>query len=96
MSKPVASKTEPRSSTSRKTQGPRTKPPASSRHDPTADGALLALDPNYAAAPDMPVSVAERELTSLARRLRRRSREKAKPIAPVTAPASSPELTAEA
>ncbi|WP_437688655.1 hypothetical protein [Sorangium sp. So ce176] len=62
---PVSSKAEPRSST--KTPAPRTKRPSPPRHDATADEALLALGPTYAAAPDMPVSVAERELTSLSR-----------------------------
>ncbi|KYF78996.1 hypothetical protein BE11_10760 [Sorangium cellulosum] len=64
-SKLVSSKAEPRSST--KTPAPRAKRPSPPRHDATADEALLALDPAYAAAPDMPVSVAERELTSLSR-----------------------------
>ena len=40
---------------------------ASPAHDPTSDEALLSLDPAYTAGPDMPLSVAERELTSLAR-----------------------------
>ncbi|HTN85759.1 MAG TPA: hypothetical protein VL242_18795 [Sorangium sp.] len=40
---------------------------AAPAHDPTSDEALLALDPTYASGPDMPLSVAERELTSLAR-----------------------------
>ncbi|WP_437956879.1 hypothetical protein WME76_36740 [Sorangium sp. So ce119] len=64
-SKPVSSKAELRSST--KTPTPRTKRPGPPRADATTDEALLALDPTYAAAPDMPVSVAERELTSLSR-----------------------------
>ncbi|WP_438006552.1 hypothetical protein WME89_49615 [Sorangium sp. So ce321] len=45
----------------------KTRRPASPIHDPTSDDALLALDPAYAAGPDMPTSVAERELTSMAR-----------------------------
>lgn len=36
-------------------------------HDATSDASLLALDPSYAAAPDMPVAVAQREIASLAR-----------------------------
>ncbi|XXX76276.1 hypothetical protein WMF30_52360 [Sorangium sp. So ce134] len=50
-----------------KTPVSRTRRPAAQPHDPTSDEALLALAPTYAAAPDMPVSIAERELTSLAR-----------------------------
>ncbi|XXT18981.1 hypothetical protein WME94_53030 [Sorangium sp. So ce429] len=45
----------------------KTRRPASPIHDPTSDEALLALDPAYAVAPDIPAGVAERELTSLAR-----------------------------
>ncbi|WP_437576196.1 hypothetical protein [Sorangium sp. So ce887] len=62
-SKPTSSKVQ----SSRKTPAPRTKRPASPAHDPTSEEALLALDPIYATGPDMPVSVAERELTSLSR-----------------------------
>ncbi|WP_437569937.1 hypothetical protein [Sorangium sp. So ce542] len=64
-SNPVSSKAEPRASS--KTPAPRAKRPAAPRHDPTTDEALLALDPGYAPAPDIPLSVAERELTSLSR-----------------------------
>ncbi|XXY54978.1 hypothetical protein WME91_27985 [Sorangium sp. So ce269] len=57
---------KPRSAT--KTPASRkTRSPASPSHDAASDEALLALDPTYAAGPDMPTSVAERELTSLAR-----------------------------
>ncbi|MGK3969870.1 hypothetical protein WMF38_32180 [Sorangium sp. So ce118] len=57
---------KPRSAT--KTPASRkTRRPAAPSHDATSDEALLALDPTYAAGPDMPTSVAERELTSLAR-----------------------------
>lgn len=35
--------------------------------DPTSDAALLALPPSYARLPDIPVDVARRELSSLAR-----------------------------
>ncbi|XYH97299.1 hypothetical protein ACMHYB_57670 [Sorangium sp. So ce1128] len=62
-SKPTSSKAR----SSSKAPVPRTKRPASPAHDPTSEEALLALDPTYAAGPDMPTSVAERELTSLAR-----------------------------
>ncbi|WP_437732813.1 hypothetical protein [Sorangium sp. So ce1335] len=61
--RPTSSRTRPSS----KAPAPRTRRPAAQAHDPTADDALLALDPSYAAAPDMPVGVAERELTSLSR-----------------------------
>ncbi|KYF56442.1 hypothetical protein BE04_16060 [Sorangium cellulosum] len=59
--------TSPKPSSSGKTPVSRTKRPAAQPHDPTSDEALLALNPTYAAGPDIPVSVAERELTSLAR-----------------------------
>ncbi|WP_437576737.1 hypothetical protein [Sorangium sp. So ce887] len=62
-SKPTSSKVR----SSRKTPAPRTKRPAAHAADPTSDEALLALDPGYASAPDIPLSVAERELTSLSR-----------------------------
>ncbi|WP_437598653.1 hypothetical protein WMF28_38445 [Sorangium sp. So ce590] len=62
-SKPTSSKVQ----SSSKTPAPRTKRLASPAHGPTSEEALLALDPIYATGPDMPVSVAERELTSLAR-----------------------------
>ncbi|WP_437482095.1 hypothetical protein WME75_40150 [Sorangium sp. So ce1014] len=63
-SKPTSSKVQ----SSSKTPAPRTKRPASPAHDPTGEEALLALDPIYATGPDMPVSVAERELTSITRK----------------------------
>ncbi|WP_437306048.1 hypothetical protein [Sorangium sp. So ce388] len=57
---------KPRSAT--KTPASRkTRRASSPAHDPTSDDALLELDATYAAGPDMPTSVAERELTSLAR-----------------------------
>ncbi|WP_434044173.1 MULTISPECIES: hypothetical protein [Sorangium] len=60
--------TSSRTRSSSKTPAPKqTKRPAAQAHDPASDEALLALGPTYAAAPDMPVSVAERELTSLSR-----------------------------
>ncbi|KYF62141.1 hypothetical protein [Sorangium cellulosum] len=60
--------TSSRTRSSSKTPAPKpTKRAAAPAHDPTRDEALLALGPTYAAAPDMPVSVAERELTSLSR-----------------------------
>lgn len=66
----VKKSSNPRSSkptSSSKTPVSRTKRPAAHAHDPTTDEALLGLDPSYASAPDIPLSVAERELTSLAR-----------------------------
>jgi hypothetical protein len=35
--------------------------------DPTTDASLLALDPSYADAPDMPIAIAAQEMASLAR-----------------------------
>ncbi|MFT3770784.1 MAG: hypothetical protein QM820_35625 [Minicystis sp.] len=40
---------------------------ASKAPDPTTDAALLALSPDYAAFPDIPIAIAQRELTSLVR-----------------------------
>ncbi|AUX48100.1 uncharacterized protein SOCE26_096300 [Sorangium cellulosum] len=57
-SEPTSTKKAPASKAKRSST-----PPA----DPTSDEALLALDSTYAASPDMPASIAERELTSLAR-----------------------------
>ncbi|WP_437675226.1 hypothetical protein [Sorangium sp. So ce131] len=45
----------------------KTKRPSTPPVDPTSDEALLALDSTCAVSPDMPTSVAERELASLAR-----------------------------
>ncbi|WP_437589177.1 hypothetical protein [Sorangium sp. So ce1000] len=59
--------TSPKARSSSKTQTSTTKRPAATTHDPTTDEALLALDPGYASPPDIPLSVAERELTSLSR-----------------------------
>jgi hypothetical protein len=46
--------------------------------DPTTDEALLRLDPSHAGAPDMPVSVAQREIGSIARLAGARAKELAK------------------
>ena len=43
------------------------KPKKAAPLDPASDAALLALSPDHARAPDMPVAVARRELASLAR-----------------------------
>src|SRR5690242_19664702 len=65
--KNTSTPTSSKARSSGKTPAQKTKRPAARPHDPTSDEALLALGPTYAAGPDMPVSVAERELTSLAR-----------------------------
>ncbi|WP_437937195.1 hypothetical protein [Sorangium sp. So ce341] len=65
--KNTSKSTSPKASSSGKTPVSRTRRPAAQTHDPTSEEALLALAPAYAAGPDIPVSVAERELTSLAR-----------------------------
>ncbi|WP_437546331.1 hypothetical protein WME97_42000 [Sorangium sp. So ce367] len=59
--------TSPKARSSSRTPAATSKRPAAKPHEPTSDEALLALDSAYASAPDMPASVAERELTSLAR-----------------------------
>jgi hypothetical protein len=51
----------------------RAKSPA--RVDPTTDLALLALDASYAAPPDMPISIAQQEIASLARLAASRAKE---------------------
>lgn len=43
------------------------KPKKPSTPDPTTNAALLALSPEYARAPDIPITIAQRELASLAR-----------------------------
>ncbi|WP_437278065.1 hypothetical protein WME90_43720 [Sorangium sp. So ce375] len=62
---PDSTSRKPRSSSG--TPAAKTKRPAAKTHDPTTDEALLALDPGYASPPDIPLSVAERELASLSR-----------------------------
>lgn len=59
--------TSSKARSSSRTPAAKKKRPAATTHDPTTDEALLALDPGYASAPDIPLSVAERELTSLTR-----------------------------
>ncbi|MDC0679032.1 hypothetical protein [Sorangium atrum] len=59
--------TSSKARSSSRTPVAKAKRPAATPHDPTTDEALLALDPGYASAPDMPSGVEERELTSLAR-----------------------------
>ena len=46
--------------------------------DPTTDEVLLGLDPSFAAAPDLPVGVAQKELASLARLAKSCSKEMGK------------------
>jgi hypothetical protein len=55
------------------------KPPAERRaeSDPTTDEALLGLDPDHDAPPDMPVVIAHREIASLARLAGAREKEMA-------------------
>src|SRR5689334_13170677 len=61
---------------------PSAKPTTSPHHaaqptqpDPTTDAALLALSPDYAAAPDIPVAIAVEELASLARLAKARAKD---------------------
>ena len=60
-----------------KSKRPTTKkrPPRKSATDPTSDEALLALPDDHAEAPDIPVDVAQRELSSLVRLAKSRAKQ---------------------
>jgi hypothetical protein len=70
--KPSSAKTASKKPASRRAAAKDAKP------DPTTDEALLGLDPSYAAAPDIPMSVAIDEMASLARLGKARQKELAK------------------